>query len=124
MPEIHRFFGHPLFFVHDATMELSSSDIPEIADREPPLIWKTERVLAVGTIPDVDGEVQIVLDHGPELVGNLVFSGRLPTPSGTLAVAQSSAEEILRISGLGPITNLSVGVDDRHFPSRVHLLAS
>jgi hypothetical protein len=86
MPEIHRFFGHPLFFVHDATMELSSSDIPEIADREPPLIWKTERVLAVGTIPDVDGEVQIVLDHGPELVGNLVFSGRLPTPSGTLAV--------------------------------------
>lgn len=122
MPESCLYLDHPCFFVHDATAELVRSDIPEIEGREPPLIWTTERVLAVGTIADVDGNVHIILDRGPKLSGSLVFSGNLPTPSGAIAVTQSSTEEILRLTGLGSVARVEVGVDDLRFPARVHLL--
>lgn len=122
MPEISLYLDHPGFFVHDANGDFEPADIPKIGAREPPLTWATDRVLAVGTIADVDGEVRITLDKGPELRGNLAFMGTLPTPSRAIVVTQSSGAEILRLEGLDSLTAVEVGVDDMRFPAHVHLL--
>lgn len=122
MPQVSLYLDHPGFFVHDANGDLEPADIPEIGAREPPLAWATDRVLAVGTIADVDGEVCITLDNGPNLRGASAFLGTLPTPSGAIAVTQSSGDEILRLEGLGSLTAIEVGVDDMRFPRHVHLL--
>lgn len=124
MTAIRRYLDHPAFFVHDANGDFGPEDIPQLEPQEPPLVWRTGKVLAVGTIADVDGDVEIILDHGPELQGVLAFAGSLPTPSGAVAVTQSSTEEILRLRGLGESTEIKIGVDNLRYPSRVHLIVN
>ena len=124
MPAARLYLDHPAFFVHDANGDFAPDDIPQLEPQEPPLVWRTRTVLAIGTIAAVDGEVEVKLDHGPELQGILAFVGSLPTPSGALAVTQSSSEEILRLNGLGASMKIQVGVDDLHYPRRVHLVVS
>ncbi len=124
MPETRRYLDHPAFFVHDANGDFAPEDIPQLEAREPPLVWRTDKVLAVGTIADVDGEVEIILDRGPNLQGVLAFVGSLPTPSGALVVTQSSTEEILRLPGLGTTAKVQIGVDSLRYPGRVHLIVN
>ncbi|KAF0182020.1 MAG: hypothetical protein FD160_1449 [Caulobacteraceae bacterium] len=123
MPAIRLFLDHPGFFLHDPDIDLFPDDIPIFTERELPLVVRTDRVISVGTIADVDGDVELILDCGPDLQGVLVFGGGLPTPSGALVITQSSGAEVLRLSSLGPQTDILVGVDDVRFPSRVHILA-
>ncbi len=124
MPAVQRYLDHPCFYIHDAEAELTPEEVPDTYWRAPPYIRRTDRVIAVGTIAEVDGEVCIKVEAGSDLEGTPVFSGILATPSGTLAITQSSGEVILRFEGLAPATKLTVGVDNLRHPQRVHVLAA
>lgn len=86
------------------------------------MVRRTERMIAVGTIADVDGDVRIRMDKASALEGSLIFEGQITTSSGVLSVTQSSGEEILRLEDLEPETLLVIGVDDVRYPRSVHLL--
>lgn len=122
MPIIQRYLDHPGFFVHDADADLGPDEVPSTDWPEPPYVRRTERMIAVGTIADVDGEVRIRLDTGPSLQGWMIFDGEIATPSGALSITQSSGEEILRLDELAPETSLAIAVDDLRHPRSVHLL--
>jgi len=122
MPTIQRYLDHPGFFVHDADAELGPDEVPSTDWPEPPYVRRTERMIAVGTIADVDGEVRIRLDTGPSLEGLLIFEGKIATPSGTLSITQSSGEQVLRLDELAPETSLVIAVDNLRHPRSVHLL--
>ncbi len=122
MPTIQRYLDHPGFFVQDGDADLEPEDVPSTDWPEPPYVCRTERMIAVGTIADVDGEVRIRLDADSSIEGSLIFEGQIATPSGALSVTQSSGEEILRLENLEPQTLLAIGVDDIRHPRSVHLL--
>jgi hypothetical protein len=120
VPEFRGDLDHPCFFIHDAEIDLGPEDVPSTDWPTPPYIRRTDRMIAVGTIADVDGDVHICLDQEAALEGLALFDGRLSTPSGVLSITQSSGEEILR-ANVREETALSIGVDDLRNPRRIHV---
>lgn len=122
MASVQLYLDHPVFFLHDAEADLGPDDVPSTHWAAPPYIRRTERMIAVGTIADVDGEVHIRLDSDPPLMGSILLEDRIATPSGALSITQSSREEILRLMHLPAETRLTIGVDDGRNPRTIHVL--
>lgn len=121
MPEVRCYLDHPGFFLQDAAADLGPEDVPSTDWSSPPYIGRTDRMIAIGTIASVDGEVQIWLDEHAHLRGTQIFQDTITTPSGSLVIMQSSGEKLLRTGNLPPVTMVQIGVDDVRHPQQVHV---
>jgi hypothetical protein len=83
-----------LVFVRDARIH----DIPEIDGDSP--ILSTPSCVAVGCLPDCDGETEITIGAAKDIqeAGLPAFDGQLETPSGSVIVETVLSERLLQAS--------------------------
>lgn len=93
-----------LVFVHDA----SNEDIPEIDGIGG--LWTTPTCVAVGCLPDCDGDTKIVLGPAKEAGTHkhLLFDGTVETPTRKLRVDTVLAETLLETDVLDTKTHLKI----------------
>ena len=62
-------------------------------------VWSTTSCVAVGCLPDCDGETEVIIGPADEVAkdGTLLFDRSLATPSGSVVVETVLSETILQI---------------------------
>jgi len=88
------------------------------------LVAATPSCVAVGTLPEVDGETSITFTDSMDVIdaSDLLFSGVISTPNHELSVCSASDERLLTISVLQPSTQIKVFANDRSEPDRIMIL--
>lgn len=84
-------------------------------------VWSTESVVAVGCVPDCDGDTTITIGWEDEVSPDaaLVFDGVLPTPSGTIVVETVPAVTVLDMNGVQERTRVRIWTDGSQATERV-----
>ncbi len=97
-----------VFFIRDS----NSNDVPEIS--RDATIWSTTDCIAVGCMPDCDGETKITLGSPGKinLAKKPVFDGTLQTPSGLIRVDIVPKDGILEQRVPGTSTRVRIWVND------------
>ena len=104
-----------IFFIRDAV----TKDVPSIDKGVS--IWSSPTCVAVGCVPDADGETKIVIGApgGTDLARQPAFDGTLQTPSRLVNVDIVPGEKILEQQVPGTSTRIRVWVNDPIAPDRV-----
>ncbi len=82
--------------------------------------------ISVATLPEVDGEVTLRLcEHSNDSGGQglvQVFDGSIEIPGKKLVIVTSHNERVLEANVPGPLTRVTVSVDDPSGPGLVHVV--
>jgi hypothetical protein len=91
------------------------------------LISATDTCIAIGTIPEQDGEATIVLSDDPTSITSsgtlLVFDGLVRTPARTIAVSSVLDERLLEMRVGEGVTRIRVWASHELWPNRITILA-
>lgn len=96
-----------LLWIRDPTLK----DLPDIDGLGE--VWSTPSCVAVGCVPDCDGDTAVTLGPVQEvgLESTPLFDNVLPTPSGGIIVETVMKETILQTSVQGPETRVRIWTD-------------
>lgn len=106
-----------ILFVFDPTNK--DVVIPSYVNGE--LTAATESCVSVGTLADVDGDTEVILDIGAAVSADLerVFSGVITTPGGKVAVVTSQFQRVLELDVPIGAVDITIWTDDERNPGRV-----
>lgn len=107
--------ANSMIFISDKTAQVA----PEITrDRS---IWWTRECVAVGCLPFMDGETEIVmgLSHLVDPGGKPAFDQMIRTPSGLITVSMVAEETGLEQPVQSDLTRVRIWTNDPRMPDRV-----
>jgi hypothetical protein len=117
MKSIKNEIAHAIIFINDPNN--SDIEIPEY--KNDTIISFNKDCISVGTQSPYDGETEIILAHFGEIESGLIkiFSGKILSHSGKLAVFSSENKNLLEIdTKVGDIL-IVINVDNIYYPSKI-----
>lgn len=92
------------------------------------LVTSTQSSVAVGTLPDFEGPVNIVLTTGPrsnqDEASHLVWSGKIHTPNREISVCSVNNDRLLSFEVNSQETLVEVWVNDDQEPDRIVIVVN
>jgi len=107
-----------LLFVRDASLE----NIPEIDGEYS--VWSTDSCIAVGCLPDSDGETEVTIGTIDDLRSRdvLAFDGQLTTPSRRVIVETVLKEKLLEELVPGVDTRVRIWTNGNRDSDRIFIV--
>jgi hypothetical protein len=89
------------------------------------LVSATSSCVAIGTLPDSEGETLIVLTTDERVITEgllLAYNGTIETPNCEISVSTALNEEILTVPNVGCRCRISVWVNDKKTPDHIEIV--
>lgn len=98
-----------------------SNEDPEIDGKKRPSVWATPSCVAIGCLPDSEGDTEIIVGLSAAVTPDrqLRFDGWLETPSRRLIAELVVDREILRVDVPNAMTRLRIWTDGHDASARV-----